>query len=96
MANVIHDEVPVTAKHIACATNSNPDLLQIKRCVMSGNWASLPEGAKQYLIRKDGLSINGDCLLGGSRVIIPPKLRGKFISELQNAHPGVVTMKAIA
>ena len=61
MAYVIHDEVPGTAKLIACATNSNTDLSQIKCCVMSGNWASLPEGAKQYLIRKDGLSINGDC-----------------------------------
>ena len=26
MANVIHDEAPVTAKQIACATNSNSDL----------------------------------------------------------------------
>ena len=39
-ANVIHDEVPVTTKQIACANNSNPDLSQIKRCVMSGNLAS--------------------------------------------------------
>ena len=34
MANVIHDEAPVTAKQIACATNSNPDLSQIKRRVI--------------------------------------------------------------
>ena len=46
MANVIQDEAPVTAKQIACATNSNPDLSQIKHCVMSGNWASRLEGAK--------------------------------------------------
>ena len=55
MAHVIHDEAPVTANQIACATNSNPDLSQIKLCVMSGDWASLPKGAKPYLIRKDGL-----------------------------------------
>ena len=66
MANVIHNEAPVTAKQIACTTNCNPDLSQIKRCVMSGNWASRPEGAKPYLIRKDGLSIDADCLLWGS------------------------------
>ena len=63
MANVIHDEAPVTAKQNACAANSNLDLLQIKRCVMSGNWASLPEGGKPYLIQKDGLSLDADCLL---------------------------------
>ena len=40
MANVIHDEAPITAKQIACATNSNPDLSQIKRCVISDDWAS--------------------------------------------------------
>ena len=32
MANVIHDEAPVTAKQIAWAPNSNPDLSQINRC----------------------------------------------------------------
>ena len=95
MANVIHDEVPVTAKQIACATNSNPDLSQIKRCVMSGDWTSLAEGVKPYLIWKDGLSIDVDCLLWGSRVIILPKLHRKTISELHNAHPGIVTMKAV-
>ena len=41
-------------------------------------------------------SIDADCLLWGSRVIIPPKLRGKIISELHNAHPGIVTMQATA
>ena len=44
MANVIHDEAPVPAKQIACATNRNPDLAQIKCCVMLGNWASLNHG----------------------------------------------------
>ena len=63
---------------------------------MSGNWASLPEGAKPYLIQKDGLSIDADCLLWESWLIIWPKLRGKIISELHNAHPGIVTMKATA
>ena len=63
---------------------------------MSGDWASLPEGAKPNLIRKVGLSVDAHCLLWGSRVIIPPKLRGKIISELHNAHPGIVTMKAVA
>ena len=65
MANVIHDEAPVTAKKIACATNSNPYLSQIKRCVMSGDLASRQEGAKPYLIRKDGLSIDAGRLLWG-------------------------------
>ena len=38
MANVIHDEEPITAKQIACATNSNPDLSQIKRlCQVIGH-----------------------------------------------------------
>ena len=96
MANIIHDEAPTTAKQIACATNSNPDLSQIKRCVISGDWASLPEGAKPYLIQKDGLSIDPDCLLWGSRVVIPTELCGKIISELHNAHPGTVTMNATA
>ena len=66
MANVIHDEVPVTDKQIACATNSNPDLSQIKHCVMSSDWASLLEWVKPYRIWKDRISIGADCLLWGS------------------------------
>ena len=61
MAYVIHHEVPVTAKQIACAKNSNPNLSQIKCCIISGNWSSLLEGAKSYLM--GGLSIDADCLL---------------------------------
>ena len=57
IANVIHDEAPATAKQIACATNSKRDLSQIKRCVMSGNWASLPEGAKT-VPRSEGWAIS--------------------------------------
>ena len=52
--------------------------------------------AKPFLIRKEGLSIDADCQLWGSQVIIPPKLRGKIISDLHNAYPGIVTVKAIA
>ena len=37
MANAIHDEAPVTAKQIACGTNSNAELSQTKCCVISGN-----------------------------------------------------------
>ena len=42
MANVIHDEAPLTIKQIACATNSNPDLSQTSNVTIT--WLSEPSG----------------------------------------------------
>ena len=42
------------------------------------------------------LSIHNDCLLWGSRVIVPPKLRDRVLQELHNSHPGSSRMKSLA
>ena len=37
-----------------------------------------------------------DCLLRGTRVIVPPSLRGKVLDQLHDGHPGIVRMKSLA
>ena len=46
--------------------------------------------------RKDELTVQDNCLLWGSRVVIPPKLQARVIDELHEGHAGVVRMKSLA
>ena len=41
------------------------------------------------------MSVQQGCLVRGSGVVIPPKLRGKTLKDLHEAHPGVSRMKAL-
>ena len=46
--------------------------------------------------RKEDLSVEGNSILWGCRVIVPEKFRKKVLSELHQGHPGVVRMKTLA
>ena len=46
--------------------------------------------------RKDELTVEGECILWGMRVVIPSKWRDKVLDELHKCHPGVVRMKTLA
>ena len=46
--------------------------------------------------RKDELTVEGECILWGMRVVIPSKWRDKVLDELHKGHPGVVRMKTLA
>jgi hypothetical protein len=49
-----------------------------------------------YLIRRDSMTIEQDCVVMGFRIVIPASLRKQTLSELHFNHPGIVKMKAIA
>ena len=42
------------------------------------------------------MSTEGDCLLWGTRVVIPQKLRDEVLQELHRSHIGIVRMKMLA
>ncbi|XP_056138833.1 uncharacterized protein K02A2.6-like [Lampris incognitus] len=42
------------------------------------------------------LTIQQGCLMWGTRVVVPPKLRPRVLNELHTAHQGVVRMKSLA
>ena len=46
--------------------------------------------------RKDELSLQEGCILWGTRVIVPVKLRNKVLIELHDSHPGISRMKNLA
>ena len=48
-----------------------------------------------YYQRCQELSVEDGCLLRGTRVIVPPSLRGKVLDQLHDGHPGIVRMKSL-
>ena len=61
-----------------------------------GDYKPTDPEVKQYFSSRRDLTIEGDCLLRGLRVVIPTKLHTKLLEELHSSHQGVVKMKSLA
>ena len=53
-------------------------------------------GLAPYVRRREELSIQNGCVLWGTRVVIPPKLRASLLKELHSGHTGASRMKELA
>ena len=72
-------------------TRQDPPLSSVFQCVKT-TWPTLLSNIvelKPYYIRRSELSVQDDCILWGSRVIVPPKLRKNILHELHEAHRGI-------
>ena len=95
--SAIDKDFPITAKDIGKATSLDPVLTKVFDFVMTG-WPESceEENLKPYYTRRHELSSEQNCVLWGSRVIIPQVYREKMLKELHWEHPGICAMKAIA
>ena len=89
--------LPVTAAKVAKETSADPVLKKVVLYVRKG-W---PERSKDpdvqaYWNRRQQYSLQGNCLLLGTRVVIPSTLRLAILEDLHHEHPGMTRMKAIA
>lgn len=94
--SAIDKDFPITAKEIGKATLMDPGLSKVLDWVMVGWPEVCDEDLKPYYTRRHELSCEQNCILWGSRVIIPPVFREKMLEELHWEHPGICAMKAIA
>ena len=89
---------PVTEKEVPTATHRDPVLSNIICCVLKG-WAASCDAYPELAVFKphvDELSTESDCVLWGSRVLMPEVLRERVLRELHEVHPGMSRMKALA
>ena len=93
----VMDKTPVTSSpYSEMGLHADPILGTVKRYVLLG-WPRDPEDyLAQYSLRRSELSVQQQCLLWGSRVIIPKQGRDKLLEELHQCHPGMVRMKSLA
>lgn len=86
---------PVTAEQVASATRTDVVLSKVYSYVTQGWPSNVEEETQPYWRWKEEPSVEQECLLVGSRVNVPEKLRGRVHEDLLADHPGIVRMKAI-
>ncbi|KAK8773929.1 hypothetical protein V5799_011538 [Amblyomma americanum] len=88
---------PVSAMEVAAFTRGDPLLYQVKQWILEG-WPRERVALKYsaYWVRQNEFSVHRDCVLWGSRVVIPEALQKQVLSLMHANHPGVTAMKAIA
>ena len=55
----------------------------------------MEDSLRPYYQRRKQLTLKGDSILWGIRVVIPWKLRSRILDELHQGHPGVIHMKSM-
>ncbi|XP_049276119.1 uncharacterized protein K02A2.6-like [Rhipicephalus sanguineus] len=80
---------------VAEATSKDPTLAKLRDALWSGAQLRDPE-FRFYADRKIQMSLQEDCILLGSRVVIPSALQQEVLRLLHEGHPGMTKMKAIA
>ena len=92
------DSSPVTCNDIKTHTHKDPVLSKVYKLVELG-WPQATVSDSDLLPfsrRKEELSIQAGCVLWGTRVVVPTKLRTEVLTELHSGHTGSSKMKELA
>lgn len=90
------EPLPMTSAQISKETRNDPLLSRVYDSTVNGWPARADTELSDYSTRKDQLTVCQGCVMWGSRVIVPPKLRPKVLNSLHDGHMGVVKMKNLA
>ena len=82
----------LTLKQIACATEADPILQQVQRCLGGSEWPDTPE-FNPYRHVKDELCMSNGIVLRGSRIVMPSVLWQATLSNAHEGHQGIVRTK---
>ena len=88
--------LPVKASDIANATRKDPLLSKVLVYMRQGWPERVEEPLKIFSYRRHELTIEGDVLLWGMRVVVPSRFRNVVLQELHQGHQGIVRMKGLA
>jgi len=90
-------KAPVTESEVRRCTQTDPVLsIVLQRILGGGLDRETEEQFKPYRRKASELTTEGGCVLWGTRVVMPARLRSRVLEELHDVHPGVVRMKALA
>nr|XP_055076377.1 uncharacterized protein K02A2.6-like [Misgurnus anguillicaudatus] len=91
--------LPVSSAEIRRDTLKDPSLSPVLDMVSTGRFPKfkeVPQGLLPFVTRRNELTVVQGCLMWGSRVVVPTKLRNRVLADLHLGHPGVVRMKHLA
>lgn len=87
---------PISSNEIAHETKRDPLLRRVLQHTYEGWPEKCDVSLRPFASRKQELSIEKDCLLWGTRVVIPGVLQSKVLELIHDTHIGVARMKALA
>ena len=90
------DSLPVTAAQLGQATCRDPVLSKVLHFTKSGWPQNVSENLKPYWNKRHELTVEGNCVMWGIRVIVPEKFQTRIVQELHQEHQGIARMKSIA
>ena len=90
------DSLPVTSVQVCQATRSDPILSKVLEYTKNGWPRQVPKTLEPFHNRQAELTVEGDCILWGIRVVVPEKLQGAVLRELHSSHSGMSRMKSLA
>lgn len=71
--------------------------MKVKLWILHGWPETVSDGnLKLYWLKRKELSITNDCIIWGTRVVIPPPMREYMLRALHETHDGIVISKSIA
>ncbi|UYV70991.1 K02A2.6-like, partial [Cordylochernes scorpioides] len=90
------EDLSITTEEIKIETQKD-EVLSIVKCYTQHGWPErVPDHLRPYFQRKMELTVDGECILWGMRVIIPSSLRPNLLSCLHETHSGMSKMKSVA
>ena len=89
------ESLPVTFSRLRDATRRDVLLSKVVTHTKHGWPTEIQDPLRPYWNRRHELTVEDDCLLWGSRVVVPKKLQEKLFNELRRDHSGMSRMKAV-
>ena len=89
-------KAPHKATSVAQATRTDSELAHVYKDVMAGWPDQVEDTLKGFFTNRSELSTEQGCVLWGTRVIIPSKMRKAVLKEIHSGHQGIVKTKALA
>ena len=87
---------PLNATQVARMTRTDSELSRVYKYVMEGWPVRVEENLRVFYTKRNELSTEQGCVLWGTRVIVPFKLRRAVLKEIHSGHQGIVKTKALA
>uniref|UniRef100_A0A183BQV4 RNA-directed DNA polymerase n=1 Tax=Globodera pallida TaxID=36090 RepID=A0A183BQV4_GLOPA len=92
------NSLPITVEDIAKEIRKDVVLKRVKSFLESG-WPANKEvenAIRPFFLAREELEMQNECLMLGTRTVIPSKFRGEILQLIHETHPGIVRMKALA
>ena len=88
--------LPLTHRQLRTASRCDSVVSKVMQYTKQGWPNTVPEAFKSYWRRRNEMTVEADCLLWGTRVVIPGTCRDRVLKSLHESHPGIVRMKSQA